>query len=310
MHLQLVSTIVALAQLASCAPFLEGRDTCTTNDLNFPSGGMHGYNGIYWGFLPDDVAGTTMSHINGDSGKKASTYGRYSQISSVPYTGDQLTSVMSDVVASGAVFIPAIMPTGLKFADISTDVANQIASVLEKFTSQGVEVWLRFAHEVNYYVTQASGPTYPGGTQAEFIAAWQRVHAAVASNPKILMFWSPNEDSVANLNGWWPGADYVDIVGMDVYPNPGATFASAYGAFYDGFAQQYNKHFCIGETGAANGGSVADKEAWVARLAKGDVSAYPCYKSATWFEFYKGVDFRIVEGQSATTVTETLSNFA
>lgn len=91
MHLQLVSTIVALAQLASCAPFLEGRvslplssysgglylillkDTCTTNDLNFPSGGMHGYNGIYWGFLPDDVAGTTMSHINGDSGKKAST---------------------------------------------------------------------------------------------------------------------------------------------------------------------------------------------------------------------------------------------
>ena len=34
---------------------------------------MHGYNGIYWGFLPDDAAGTTMSHINGDTGKKAST---------------------------------------------------------------------------------------------------------------------------------------------------------------------------------------------------------------------------------------------
>ena len=49
------------------------KDTCSTNDLNFPSGGMHGYNGIHWGFLPDDGAGTTMSKINGDTGKKAST---------------------------------------------------------------------------------------------------------------------------------------------------------------------------------------------------------------------------------------------
>ena len=45
-----------------------------TNDLNLPSGGMHGYNGIYWGFAPDDAAGTKMSDINGNTGKQASTY--------------------------------------------------------------------------------------------------------------------------------------------------------------------------------------------------------------------------------------------
>lgn len=147
--------------------------------------------------------------------------------------------------------------------------------------------------------------------QAEFITAWQTVHAAVASNPKILMFWSPNADSVDDLNGWWPGANYVDIVGMDDYPSSGATFASTYGAFYSGFASRYNKHFCIGETGAVNGGTVAAKEAWVKQLANTDVSAYPCYKSATWFEFDKGGDdFRIIEGQSQATITETLSNFA
>ena len=203
------------------------------------------------------------------------------------------------------------MPTGLKFSDISTDVANDIANVLNEFTSKGVEVWLRFAHEVNWYVSPASGPTYPGGTQAEFIAAWQRVHVAVANNPKILMFWCPNEDSVENVQGWFPGADYVDIVGIDIYPaEPGATFASVYGDFYGAFAKGYNKHFCIGETGVEQGGSVADKENWVKQLANSDVSAYPCYKSATWFEFYKGVDFRIVEGQSKATVGETLSNFA
>lgn len=147
--------------------------------------------------------------------------------------------------------------------------------------------------------------------QTDFIAAWQRVHDAVASNPKILMFWSPNSDSVSDLNGWFPGPDYVDIVGMDVYPGPGATFASTYGDFYNTFAQGNNKHFCIGETGAARGGSVANKETWVTQLANTELTSYPCFKSATWFEFDKrGVDFRIVEGQSASTIGETLSNFA
>ena len=130
-------------------------------------------------------------------------------------------------------------------------------------------------------------------------------------NPKVRMFWSPNVDTVDVLSGWWPGADYVDIVGMDYYPDPGATFASAYGAFYDGFATKYGKPFCIGETGVSNGGTIAEREAWVSQLANTNVtSAYPCYISTTWFEFDKGVDFRIIQGQSPSTITETLSNFA
>lgn len=100
------------------------------------------------------------------------SYGRYSQIGSLPYTGDQLLSVMGDVVASGAVFVPAIMPSGVTFSQIDSTVAQQIATVLEKFTSQGVEVWLRFAHEMNYYVTPNSGsngaPEYPGGSKQHF----------------------------------------------------------------------------------------------------------------------------------------------
>lgn len=83
---------------------------------------------------------------------------------------------MSDVVASGAVFIPAVMPTGVTFSEINASVAQQIASVLEQFTSQGVEVWLRFAHEVNYYVMPdtngaGNGPEYPGGSKQNLSAS-------------------------------------------------------------------------------------------------------------------------------------------
>ena len=78
---------------------------------------------------------------------------------------------MDDVVASGAVLVASIMPTGLTFSEISTSIANDIVNVLNKFTNEGVEVWLRFAHEVNYYVTPGSGgpddgPMYPGGSKS------------------------------------------------------------------------------------------------------------------------------------------------
>ena len=98
------------------------------------------------------------------------SYERYSQISELPYTGDQLLSAMSDVVASGAVFVPSIMSIDIKFSQINPIVAQQIATVLNKFTSQGVKAWLRLAHEVNYYTTQNSGgangaPYYLGGSK-------------------------------------------------------------------------------------------------------------------------------------------------
>ena len=78
--------------------------------------------------------------------------------------------MLNDVVASGAVFVPAIMPTQIKFSAISADVATQIANALETFTSKGVEVWLRFAHEMNYYVSNGRDnsdgkPTYVGGSK-------------------------------------------------------------------------------------------------------------------------------------------------
>lgn len=48
--------------------------------------------------------------------------------------------------------MPAIIPTEVRFFNIDETVGQQIDSVLGRFTSQGVEVWLRFAHEVKYYV--------------------------------------------------------------------------------------------------------------------------------------------------------------
>ncbi|EDN91111.1 hypothetical protein SS1G_00514 [Sclerotinia sclerotiorum 1980 UF-70] len=212
-------------------------------------------NGVAFGFLPSDgyqVASPayTMSQINSKLGGKASTYGWYAQITSSTFDGSQLLERLDDIVASGAVFQPAVMPY-IQFSQVSSSVASQVASVLEQFTAKGVEVWLRFGHEMNYYVTSG---TYHG-TADEFVTAWKNIHAAVSSNPKIKMYWSPNVDtSDAPVAPYWPGASYVDIVGVDCYPSSdsalsSSAFSNCYSNFYKTYSAAYNIPFAIGETG-------------------------------------------------------------
>jgi hypothetical protein len=112
-----------------------------------------------------------MATIDSTLGAKASTYGYYSQISSSTYSGSQLLAVLSDVVSSGAVFQPAIMPS-IPFSQVTSSVASQVASVLEQFTSQGVEVWLRFGHEMNWYVVSNRPKTHRQKTELIIADRW------------------------------------------------------------------------------------------------------------------------------------------
>lgn len=148
------------------------------------------------------------------------------------------------------------------------------------------------------------------------------MYNAVSSNDKIFMFWSPNDDTTSEpVAPWWPGKNYVDIVGMDYYPNADEglpDFATAYGSFYDTYAAAYGIPFAIGETGTqlSTGGSAttAEKEEWLKAVINptdgfGDYSEY--YISATWFEYgppANSIDFYVVYGQGSTVVDETISN--
>ena len=162
-----------------------GGNPPSDGSLGISSGLLTSKGGISFGFLPDSSNNENMAEIDKALDKKSAAYGWYSQITSTTYDDSQLTQVMDDLISSGAVFIPAVMPTGVKFSEIDSDLAGQIAASMKKFTDKDVEVWLRFAHEVNYYVQSG---TYAGGSPDEFIAAWKNVKAAVASNPKVKMF--------------------------------------------------------------------------------------------------------------------------
>ena len=98
-----------------------------------------------------------MKDINAKLGAMSSTYGMYSHLTSDQYDGYELLEEFDDVVRSGAVFVPSVMPVlAAGFSGITPNVAEQVAFVMRKFTDRGVRVWLRFGHEMNWYVDPVS----------------------------------------------------------------------------------------------------------------------------------------------------------
>ncbi|KAJ4349407.1 uncharacterized protein N0V89_008022 [Didymosphaeria variabile] len=273
-----------------------------SKDLGLPDDTLK-TNCLSVGFLPSEGDSAspryTMAQINEKLGAKASTYGWYAQITSSGFDGSQLLAVKEDIVASGAVFVASVMPS-VNFNQVTPDIANQVASVMKQFTDAGVTVWLRYAHEMNWYATDG---TYHG-TSPDFVTSWKNIYnAACKDNAKVSCFWSPNQaGSASDLQPWWPGEEYVDLVGIDCYPRTGddtssnELFDRLYGSFYDAYSKPYDLPFAIGETGAGTG----QKEQWLKTLVSQDKTKYPNYVSMSWFEFDKEADFRIVMTDDAT----------
>ncbi|PLW27215.1 hypothetical protein PCANC_00141 [Puccinia coronata f. sp. avenae] len=264
---------------------------------------------IYLGFLPDvgDKGGTrqTMSQLNSALGKTSATYGWYGQaVSGTLFDGSQLLAVLDDVKASKAVFQLQGWK-GLTSSENSQAVA--IAKVMKKFTDQGIPVWLRFAHEMNWYQTDG---TY-AGTAADFKEGWATVSAACKSiAPNMKMWWSPNVASVASYAAYAPDdMSTVNLVGIDFYPknlSTGKEFVDTMQAFHDKYAVDGRK-FAIGETGLGFAGTSADWFSWLSQVTSAS-AVMKNYVASTWFNYYKGYNFQIVSEQTPS-LTSDYKNF-
>ncbi|KNZ48033.1 hypothetical protein VP01_595g4 [Puccinia sorghi] len=294
------------AQLANNGSSNSANQTNSTSDLGnasssmpseLPANGMKKHD-LFLGFLPDDGAsgGTrqTMAQLNSAIGSKAAVYGWYAQAhSGVPFDGSQLLWVIDDVKACNCVFQPAVMPVdgwqGLTSSDNSQAVA--IANVMKKFTDEGIPVWLRFAHEMNYYQTDG---TYQG-TAEDFKAGWAAVSAAIKQiAPSVKMFWTPNVSSEDDYARYEPDdMTTVDFVGIDYYPKKlsGNDFLDNMQNFHDKYAVDGRK-FAIGETGLGWSGSLDDKAKWFNEICAAKASM-PQFVAMAWFNYDKEYDYKI-----------------
>ena len=275
--------------------------TLSKGKITLPTG-CENVNGISFGWLPDYNGASLRDDENAVQHKNPCFAGYYGQTGLSGWNdGAQITDNIADAQSGGKpypIFIASVMPQGTPFGQFTegSAVVTSIANAMTKLTAAGFTVFLRFAHEMNWYDSDEGGNIYSGSTE-EFSKAWGVVSAAVKDISGVYMFWSPNSDSnAADLvsSGWYPTQGDVDIVGMDVYPKGGSQFADV----YQNFCQHWpNIPFIIGETGSNNGGSTSDKNAWLKQLTdKSALQACPNYLGFSWFEYLKGVDFRIATG--------------
>ncbi|CCE76582.1 glycoside hydrolase family 26 protein [Clavibacter nebraskensis] len=172
----------------------------------------------------------------------------------------------------------------------------------------GGPVSLRYAHEMN-------GDWYPwadgvnGNAPGSYAAAFRHVHDVVvgAGATNVRWVWTPNVPYTGStaLAGLYPGAGYVDVVGLDGY-NWGSVAGQSWTAPSDLFgagleqlrAIAPGKPIVIAETASSEvGGSKAqwDGELVSFLQAQTDVVAF------VWFDMDKEADWRI--GSSASSAT-------
>ncbi|MBT2264369.1 endoglucanase [Rhodococcus erythropolis] len=179
---------------------------------------------------------------------------------------------------------------------------------VDELVAHGSTVYLRFAHEPN-------GTWYPwsptGGTPPEtYISAWRHVHdlffSKGATNVKWL--WAPNvpvAGEADSLAAWFPGSEYVDVLGVDGYNwgtsvagqgwvSPSALFASSFEQLRT-VAPEIP--VLVSEVGTAEQGG--SKDAWITELVA-YLDDEPGVIGFVWFDHDKEADWRLTSSESAS----------
>jgi hypothetical protein len=162
------------------------------------------------------------------------------------------------VARLGAVPLIQLLPRDVSLAAIAgghyDGYLNAYARAVRAFKDPVV---LSFAHEMN---ARWWSWGYQHTSPAVFVAAWRHVWNvfARADAENVTWLWNvnrdanPGQDSISPAQEWWPGARYVNWIGIDAYFNtPADTFTSVFGATLASIHQITNDPVLITETAIA-----------------------------------------------------------
>lgn len=137
---------------------------------------------------------------------------------------------------------------GNNSSDVSYEKA--IGTAIANF---GRPVILTFAHEFN---VSGQYPWAVGGgcntSSSQWVSAWKSVVTNVNSTAgqNAYWMWAPNADTGGTTQSpapWWPGAGYVDMVGIDGYPD--TQWGSQFGTFSGEFGPAFSDIRGVGWSG-------------------------------------------------------------
>jgi hypothetical protein len=137
--------------------------------------------------------------------------------------------------------VPMLPNSGASLAQGAAGAYNQyFVTLAQNFVAEGQgDSILRIGWEFN-------GGWFPwaaGGQAANFVAYWQQIVNSMRSVPgaNFEFEWNPTRGDmgVGNLADYYPGNNYVDMIGLDVYDIEWATYPGAQTEFSDMETQTY-----------------------------------------------------------------------
>jgi hypothetical protein len=229
----------------------------------------HGYLGVYVPGVPASDAGLTA--FGSETGTRPNVAVYYSS-----WLEPFRTHFAEEVTARGTVPLVQIDPEGISLAAIAQGrYDSYLRSYAQAVRSLGHPVIISFGHEMNgAWYSWGNGRTSP----ADFVAAWRHIvdvfHGWGAFN--VTWLWTIN--SLAGGPGqaaapatWWPGASYVNWVGIDgYYYYPSESFRTVFGSTISVIRHFTSDPVLIPETGIA---PTAGKATIIPRLFAGALSA-------------------------------------
>ena len=179
----------------------------------------------------------------------------------------------------------------------------------------------RWGHEPNgnWYPWAAAYGKSDRGSSAptEYVDAWRYVVGRERSMPgtsNIRWFWCASGRDLPSVRGdvyrledYWPGEEWVDLVGCDAYNEPDRwdSFDAVFADPYDRISQLSHKPFWIGEVGChePSFGQIGDKGRWIEAMVNS--TAFPNLDALCYFDY----DARAI-GRADWRLDSTRSTFA
>lgn len=174
-----------------------------------------------------------------------------------------------------------------------------IKSFATQIKDFGAPVNMRFGHEMN-------GDWYPWGTRPnEYIQAYRRIKELFKNEgvTNTTWVWSVNTSPSQTIGDYYPGSEYVDIIGIDGFnfgtSQPGHTWVSFGQIFNQSYniVLSYNKPVIISETASSEIGG--NKSEWINDMFASIRRDYPQITEIVWLDLNKETDWRIDSSASS-----------
>ena len=245
------------------------------------------YLGAY--VLQDELINADMKKFEEVTGKKHASYFKY--LGYKEGSVDEFKNWMYEVKKHGSIPHVALEPNkGLD--EVLED--DYLINLAKMFGEVDTPVFLRFASEMN------GDWVAWNGNPKEYIKKWKMVHDVMEKYaPKVIMVWTPFTFPEDSIMDYYPGDEYVDWVGVNVYNvvyhnddiNQVATHEDPLELLdyvYDEFS--HKKPIQISEYGATHYTTTDNKYyidfavEKINRMYQGILSEYPRIKSIFYFD--------------------------